>query len=337
MTFVNSDARLDHGWAPAFPRPLRPPFGKGPLLPDYEFIFVVDGITLDDHAAVNALTDELDAVLSCSHGVHRMTVSGSGPDAVTAAGSVVARARALVPGMRILRLDPDLVGVSDIAERTGRSRQNVTQWIHGQRRDGVPFPAPEGTVGRSLVWLWSDVNAWLRGIGLDDGEDRPTRDEATEINWLLRHGVPPVHVNVDVDFDVLPGREDTQRIAALLVEHARMTPRFIEYLLRHPQVRDARGRSTVVVCSPEHLAADVFARLRAYGRPVVVATITTGVFAQVISASRRPGSTPVELPPGATVRDWIGLIALYPDREFSVGSDDLGAIGESDPLEFASR
>lgn len=116
-----------------------------------------------------------------------------------------------------------------------------------------------------------------------------------------------------------------------------MTPRFIEYLLRHPQVRDARGRSTVVVCSPEHLAADVFARLRAYGRPVVVATITTGVFAQVISASRRPGSTPVELPPGATVRDWIGLIALYPDREFSVGSDDLGAIGESDPLEFASR
>ncbi|MDD6791839.1 MAG: hypothetical protein PUE00_06730, partial [Thermobifida fusca] len=69
-------------------------------MPDYEFIFVVDGITLDDHAAVNALTDELDAVLSCSHGVHRMTVSGSGPVAVTAAGSVVALARALVPGMR---------------------------------------------------------------------------------------------------------------------------------------------------------------------------------------------------------------------------------------------
>lgn len=306
-------------------------------MPDYEFVFVVDGISLDDHAAVGALTDELDAVLSCSHGVHRMTVSGSGPDAVAAAGAVVARARKLAPAMRILRLDPDLVGVSDIAERTGRSRQNVTQWVHGQRRDRAPFPAPEGTVGRSLVWLWSEVNAWLRGIGLDDGENRPTRAEATEIDWLLRHGARPIRVSLDVDFDVLPGREDTPDIATRLVEHARHTPRFIEYLLRHPQVRDARGRHTVVVCSPDDQAAAVFARLRAHGRPVVVATITTGVFAQVVSAARRPGSVPVELPAGATVRDWIGLVALYPDREFSAGADDLGAVAEGDPLEFASR
>lgn len=300
---------------------------------EYEFIFIVDGIALDDHAAVRSLTDEMDVLLSCFHGVHRMAVTGEGPDAVAAAGSVVARARKLVPGMRLLRLDRELVGVPDIAERTERTRQNVTQWVRGQRHDGASFPPPEGTIGRSLVWLWSEVNAWLGAIGLDDGENRPTRAQMVEIDWLLQHGAVPVELNLSIG----SGRAEVERIAMRIAEHARSTPRFIDYLRRHPQVQDTENRYTIVVCSPDDEVDSVFRTVETYPHPVVLATITTGIYAQVMSRGNDNATTSVELSPGTTVRDWIDLIALSPDREFSITvNGDLRAIAAESPLELAS-
>ncbi len=152
---------------------------------EFEFIFVVDGVSVDDDRAMTILAGEFDGVLSASHHRTRYAVSGTGTDGVDAAARLVSRLNTALPAFRVLHVDPDLVGISDIAQRTGHSRQNVLQWVHGERNGSRPFPAPEGTVGRSLAWRWADVNDWLTPLGLGDGSFRPTRADATLIDAML--------------------------------------------------------------------------------------------------------------------------------------------------------
>lgn len=161
---------------------------------EFEFLFVVDGVSPDDGHATALLTGEFDGVLSQTRGRSRYAVSGTGADSVEAAARLVTRLAAALPKMRVCHLDPDLVGIADIAQRTGHTRQNVLQWANGQRNGNRPFPPPEGTAGRSLVWRWTEVNDWLTPLGLSDGAVRPNRAEATLIDAMLlaqdREGTP---------------------------------------------------------------------------------------------------------------------------------------------------
>jgi hypothetical protein len=152
---------------------------------EYAFTFVVDGVDVGDDALVCALFDVLDAMLVQTAGQHLVTVTSTGPNAIRAAQTAVAALSSVAPAMRVLRLDRDLVGVADIADRTGRSRQNVTQWAHGERQSKQPFPAPDGVVGRSRVWLWSEVNTWLRTLGLGDSVEYPSRNDMAAIDYAL--------------------------------------------------------------------------------------------------------------------------------------------------------
>ena len=152
---------------------------------EYEFVLVVDGVSMDDDEGVAILADTFDGVLSWNRGLHRLAVSGMGRDSYEAASRLVSRLTVALPGLRVIRLDPELVGISDIAQRIGHSRQNVQQWVNGERNAGRPFPAPEGCAGRSLVWRWADVNAWLRPLAVDDGAIRPSREEAARIDVML--------------------------------------------------------------------------------------------------------------------------------------------------------
>lgn len=153
---------------------------------EYEFLFRVDGITLDDELVIAALVEQLDVQLSESHRVYRLSATAEGTNPVEAVQGLLQRLAAIAPAMTVLRTDLDLVGVADIAERVDRSRQNVQQWIDGERKAGGPaFPAPEGLAGRSLVWSWAEVNAWLEQIGQGDGSTYPTRDEALMVDLVL--------------------------------------------------------------------------------------------------------------------------------------------------------
>jgi predicted DNA-binding transcriptional regulator AlpA len=152
---------------------------------EYEFLFVVDGVSVDDDRAVTTITGTFDGLLSWNRGVHRLAVSSEGVDAMDAFERLFRRITPAVPGLRILWLDPDLVGIPDIAERTGHSRQNVQQWVSRERNADRPFPPPEGSAGRSLVWQWADVNEWLKPLSLDDQSARPTREESVLINAAL--------------------------------------------------------------------------------------------------------------------------------------------------------
>ena len=152
---------------------------------EYEFLFVVDGVSIDDDQAVVTISTEFGGLLSWHRGMHRLAVNAQGGNALEALHDLLPRLAGKLPSLRVIRLDPELVGVSDIAERIERTRQNVQQWVDGERNTDTPFPLPEGTVGRSLVWRWNEVNEWLRPLSLDDGETRATREEALFLDLAL--------------------------------------------------------------------------------------------------------------------------------------------------------
>lgn len=55
----------------------------------------------------------------------------------------------------------DLVGIAEIASRAGVTKDAVQQW----RRRDIGFPAPEVTLAATPVWVWDDVERWLRESG----------------------------------------------------------------------------------------------------------------------------------------------------------------------------
>ena len=80
-------------------------------------------------------------------------------DAVVSAMSAVEGA---VPGLRVVQLEPDdLVTMSDIAQRTGRTRESIRLLIAGERGPGG-FPVPFTHFGeRQRMWRWGAVAAWF--------------------------------------------------------------------------------------------------------------------------------------------------------------------------------
>ncbi|WP_147268360.1 hypothetical protein [Spongiactinospora rosea] len=157
---------------------------------EYEFRFVVEGASVDDVAAVEALERGLDAMLFRGGGLDLVEIAAEGADAFDAAMRAAGRIAEQVPGLRPMRLHRDLVGIPEIAERAGTTRQNVHLWMTGQRRHSAafPFPKPEGTAGRAQVWLWVEVNSWLEHQGMDDGVNRPSRNEIADIDSALNRG-----------------------------------------------------------------------------------------------------------------------------------------------------
>ncbi|MGW0792213.1 helix-turn-helix transcriptional regulator [Streptomyces sp. NPDC002911] len=225
---------------------------------EYEFLFVVDGISVDDDLAVGVIFDEFEGLLTQHRDKHLLDLSESGDSAIDAAHRLVVRLRRALPQLRLLRLDPDLVGVPDIAERTGRSRQNVLQWVHGERRaEAGPFPDPEGTVGRSLVWRWAEINAWLTGMGERVGDAGATREDALHIDFMLPRwqqvlddGLPIVRFVHAQEGERQGDREGVAR----LLEGTLSAPGLLQMISAFP--RAERQRLTVVCAVlPDRLSA----------------------------------------------------------------------------------
>lgn len=66
-----------------------------------------------------------------------------------------------VPPIHVLRVESnELLTMSDIARRLGRTRESVRLLVLGKRGKGG-FPEPEIGTGRWRFWRWSEVLAWL--------------------------------------------------------------------------------------------------------------------------------------------------------------------------------
>lgn len=279
---------------------------------EHEFLFVVDGISVDDDLAVGVVFDEFDGLLVRHRGAHLLGLSVSGDSAIDAAHRLVVRLRSALPQLRLLRLDPDLVGVSDVAERTGRSRQNVLQWVNGERRsDAGAFPDPEGTVGRSLVWRWAEVNAWLAVIGERVGESGASREDALHIDFMLPRwqqvlddGLPIVRFEHAQEDE----RSGDRAGVARLLEGTLSAPGLLEMISAFPR---AQRQRLTVICAvlPDRLSA-VVSRIREDEVCVLLAFQGTKNELRLmpIAAREVPGSRPVSdlgLGDDATVGDLL--------------------------------
>ncbi len=175
---------------------------------------VVNGVDLD-----NDDTDELIAVHLSEYGwfsrdgiVTATVYLEDGADAVHAACDAAHRIEHHL-GARVPRVYEDLVGVSDIAARTGLHREGVRLLTLGKRGPG-DFPAHRGTVGSgsksSRVWQWGDVVPWLQQhVHLCLDEQPISTRETTQINahlervthdfddaWQRCSSAPRLHSNI---------------------------------------------------------------------------------------------------------------------------------------------
>ena len=73
----------------------------------------------------------------------------------------VASRRSAVPSARLIEVAPDLVGVTDVSEIVGVSRQNMRKLMLAHPGS---FPAPVHE-GSASIWHLADVLAWLQAKG----------------------------------------------------------------------------------------------------------------------------------------------------------------------------
>lgn len=84
--------------------------------------------------------------------------AGSAEDAVRSALEDVRRA---APAVRLIEMSPDLVGLTDVADIVGMSRQNMRKLMLAYP---ASFPAPIHE-GSTSIWHLADVLAWLQERG----------------------------------------------------------------------------------------------------------------------------------------------------------------------------
>jgi hypothetical protein len=138
-------------------------------VPEFEFVLVVDG-PIEDDAMIDLLYEAGcgDATLGSVDGVgfaEFMREADRFAEAVTSAIADVEK----VAGFRVRRVEPDdLVTLSEIGERLGRTRESVRLLAAGERGAG-DFPAPASHLrSRFRLWRWSEIAAWANVVSKED-------------------------------------------------------------------------------------------------------------------------------------------------------------------------
>jgi len=82
-----------------------------------------------------------------------------------------------IPGAAVARVEPDeLVSASEIARRVGRSREGIRLLVEGNRGPGgFPAPVSGASNGRTRLWRWCEVSAWLEAYGIDTVSEEEAR------------------------------------------------------------------------------------------------------------------------------------------------------------------
>lgn len=82
-------------------------------------------------------------------------------DAEAAVRSALAAVRSAVPSAKLIEVAPDLVGLTDVADIVGVSRQNMRKLMLAHPGS---FPAPVHE-GSASIWHLADVLTWLQAKG----------------------------------------------------------------------------------------------------------------------------------------------------------------------------
>ena len=99
--------------------------------------------------------------------------------ALSAVCSAIQNIKSVIPDAILIEATPDFVGISDIADILGYSRQNIRKLMLNHR---TSFPAPIHE-GKSAIWHLSSVLTWFK-----DRKDYPVDEvlfDVTQANMQL--------------------------------------------------------------------------------------------------------------------------------------------------------
>jgi hypothetical protein len=130
----------------------------------HSFILIIHGADVLDERYADALYEAgcSDAMFGEREGVQYADFDREAPSFADAVGSAIAAIESAVPGAMVVRVEPDdLISLTGIAQRTGRTKESVRLLAAGERGPGG-FPAPASWIsGRQKIWRWADVAAWF--------------------------------------------------------------------------------------------------------------------------------------------------------------------------------
>lgn len=130
----------------------------------HEFTLIVEGPDLQDESHVDALFEAGfdDATVGKVGSIQYLDFDRAADSFADAVFSATEKLESAVPGVRVVHLEPDdLVTMSEIAERAGRTRESVRLLISGDRGPGG-FPAPATHFrSRQRMWRWQEVSVWF--------------------------------------------------------------------------------------------------------------------------------------------------------------------------------
>lgn len=130
----------------------------------YTFTLVLDGPRSIDEDLEDRLYEAGcdDALLSLSNGVLCLDFDREAASLSEAILSAVLNVEDADVEATVVRVEPDdLVTASEIASRTGRSRESIRLLAMGRRGAGG-FPAPvRGVKSHARHWRWAEVASWL--------------------------------------------------------------------------------------------------------------------------------------------------------------------------------
>lgn len=130
------------------------------------FTLIVEGVDINEPDVFDALYEAGcdDALIGTTSGIPVIDFGREAASLAEAILSAITDAES-VAGLRVVRIaDLDLVSMSEIAERIGRSRECVRLWVTGARGPGG-FPSPVNDPdSRYRFWRWSAVSDWLSRV-----------------------------------------------------------------------------------------------------------------------------------------------------------------------------
>lgn len=133
-----------------------------------EYTFTLKYQLADDDRDPDALVERLgeagcdDALIGIGQpGRLALEFTREAADADHAVRSALTDVRRAVPSARLIEMTPDLVGLTDVAEIIGVSRQNMRKLMLAHP-SSFPVPVHEGSTS---IWHLADVLAWLLAKG----------------------------------------------------------------------------------------------------------------------------------------------------------------------------
>ncbi|MPM35815.1 hypothetical protein SDC9_82409 [bioreactor metagenome] len=133
-----------------------------------EYTFTLKYQLADEDRDVDALVERLgeagcdDALVGMGQpGRLALEFTREAVDADEAVRSALADVRCAVPSARLIEVAPDLVGLTDVADIVGVSRQNMRKLMLAHPGS---FPAPVHE-GSASIWHLADVLGWMQAKG----------------------------------------------------------------------------------------------------------------------------------------------------------------------------